>query len=211
MAIAFQTATNGGSTNPGTSHTFAHTTSTGSNRILFVLAFGGNDGDFLTDCTYAGTSATLIDKSQEPGGGHFMYSFYQVAPATGANNVVITMSASKFISGGAHDYTGALQTGVPDAKIEGVGIFTTTLTTVADNCWTVLHANNGAELTAGAGSTDRTNSTISWEIFDSNAVITPAGSTSMTFSGGTEANARTTMFSFAPSLGGDFTPRVIMF
>lgn len=54
MAIAIATSTDGGNVT-GTSLTFAHSSGTGSNRILWVTVFISNATDVLTGVTYAGT------------------------------------------------------------------------------------------------------------------------------------------------------------
>lgn len=186
MAIAFDVATAGGSSTVGTTLTFAHTC-TGTDRILFVMATGDNVAssatDDITGVTYAGAAMTFINKTFVAA-DRYRYLFYLIAPATGANNVVITSSTSGgFKSGNASSYTGVKQSAQPDANVVNQTTGTTvtmTLTTIADNCWTVLSAGaGGANAAAGTGSTLRADSTAS-QMFDSNGAKTPAGSTSMT-------------------------------
>lgn len=205
MAIALDAATDGGLVNPGTSLTFSHTTS-GSNRILFVAAFGPST-DILTGATYNGVSMTLIDKTAV-GGDLYIYLWYLIAPATGANNVVISASGSAQIQGGAISYTGAKQTGQPDASnksnTDTTGTPTISVTTVADNSWAVLalRPSVGGTPTAGAGSTMRVAPTDGFAMADSNAAITPAGSYSMTINVTGSAGNAMVIASFAPDTGG---------
>jgi hypothetical protein len=218
MAITFDAATDGGNVNPGTSLTWSHTC-TGSLLILFVGFNGDNIGaaDDITSVTYNGVSMTLAAKQINPasGGDRDTYLYYLLGPATGAHNVVISCTSSHVLQGGAVSYTGVKQSGQPDATAINFEVtpsaktLTTSVTTVADNCWTVLVEGcfDAANPLAGAGSTRRTFDGVNggWGLFDSNAPKTPAGSTSMTT---TRANDPFSlailhvMASFQPDTGG---------
>lgn len=196
-SIAFDAATNGGLTNPGSSKTFAHTTS-GSDRILFVGVFGSTT-DVITGVTYAGVSMNLIAKDSN--GDRWAYLFYLAAPATGSNNVVISASASGAIYGGAASYTGASQTGIPDAfKVEKASA-TTNITTVADNSWVVsVFRGLGGSPTAGTGLTNRiTSGGTGFAMFDQNGPNTPAGSTANMTVNTPGTNQVWILASFAPA------------
>lgn len=206
-AIAFDAATQGGTTT-GTSHTFSHTTS-GSNRILFVQAHSTTD--VITGCTYNGSAMTLVDKL-DSGFGGVGYLFYLIAPATGANNVVCSASASEALYANAVSYTGAKQSAQPDATNkandnDGDGAYALAVTTIADNAWTVLAFNNGASAAgnAAAGSTLRATNG-SWggfRLFDSGGAVTPAGSYTMNVDGlGVSSIIYGVMASFSPDTGG---------
>lgn len=203
MAIAFDTATNGGFAS-GTSRTFSHTCS-GSNRILFVHCGHNASSDIITGVTYNGVSMTQI-ATVSPTANRREYLFYLIAPATGANNVVITASGSTSIFGNAASYTGVKQSDQPDNSTTATSSTTpseTTLTTVADNCWTILCTvmDSSVEPTASTNSTKRIqNGTFTDAvIFDSNGAVTPAGSFTMTLTHpGTDQLSRI-MASFAPA------------
>ena len=200
-AIAFDVATNGGSTS-ASSHTFSHTATTTENGIIFVGAYGGTGVDFVTGITYGGEAMTEIAKRNpaHTGTNHVSYLYYLLSPSTGANDVVISASQSVFISGGAATYTGVRQSGVPDATVSNGGTgssLTTITTTTVDNAWVVMLATTQGAQTAGTGSTARTNTSISWDIFDSGGAITPAGGYSMT-TNGVEGGIGHITASFAP-------------
>jgi len=99
MAIAFDATTDGGNTT-ATSLTYSHTC-TGSNRILFVSVIGAIGSDNVTGATYAGAAMTLVDKQAS---ARSTYLFYLIAPATGANNVVVSAGSSSFIWSAAAPY-----------------------------------------------------------------------------------------------------------
>jgi hypothetical protein len=214
MAIAFDAATDGGFST-GTSHTFAHTC-TGSDRLLFVGIAGDHPSgsDDITGVTYNGAAMTLVAKEANAGLDRILYLYVLIAPATGANNVVVSATNVHDIFAGAVSYTGAKQTGQPDNSTTNVSgasptSLTTSLTPVADSCWTIVmagsYAANNAP-TAGTGSTRRTyDGTFgTWGLFDSNAAISPAASYSMTTGYPVPASNPIghVMASFAPPGGG---------
>lgn len=202
MAIAFDAV--GGGTTTGTSLTYSHTC-TGSDRILWVIAYdriAATTG--ITGITYNGVAMTQTSNgSQQVPGDRAISTWYLVNPASGANNVVISL-ASSFIAANSVSYTGAKQSAQPDAVSKGTDTATTqttgTLTTVANNCWTVFGVKAlGATPAAGSGCTQRASANGMY-IFDSNAPITPAGSTSMVSTGGVSASWGWMMESFSPSI-----------
>lgn len=202
MAIAFDSTA--GQETAITTNVYSHTTS-GTNRIIFIGFFTDGTSPAVT---YAGNACTLISFKARPGNTDGQYLYYQINPTVGANNVNISATGATLISAASSSYTGAKQSGVPDASTTNsvtgaVTTLTTTLTTIADNSWTVLTAiadNRG--LAAGTGSTLRTaTGALNLQgIFDSNAPITPAGSTSMTVTFTTGSNVATVMASFAPAV-----------
>lgn len=181
-AIAFGAAANGGTGGA----TWAHTVS-GSNRIIFIAMGTINTGTPTAD--YNGVSATQIDV-QATGPTNFKQTLFTLAaPATGANNVNISGTGDQ---GASSSYTGANQTGIPDAKNKGSSsnsTLTIATVTVLDNCWVVMggtsESSASSSQSAGAGATSRS-STGTFDssvtgIYDNNAAKTPAGSVSMTF------------------------------
>ena len=191
--IAVDSVTDQKDGSTGTSWTFAHSCS-GSNRILFVSLTIYSGSDLVTGITYNGVAMTRVATVQSIDGDQRQYLYYLVAPATGSNNVVVSASSSVFMAGGAISYTGAKQTGQPDANTTGTtgqgSSSTATLSSVANNCWMVVGwGNNGgygysSSVTNGYLRVGRTSAGAGGgtAIVDSNAVITPAGSLAITVS-----------------------------
>ncbi|CAB4177308.1 hypothetical protein UFOVP998_9 [uncultured Caudovirales phage] len=185
MAIAFDASAVTARSDVSASLTFSHTC-TGVNRILFVHILGDGLTDGITGVTYAGVAMTLVNKLQMPGGSaRWSYLYYLIAPATGANNVIISASGVQSIAGASASYTGAKQTGQPDASNTAssgsANALTASVTTVANQSWTVYGTlNDQGAATMGAGATQRQSSIYGQALSDSNAAITPAGSTSQT-------------------------------
>lgn len=224
MSIAFNAAAdlgnNGGTTN---SLTASYTCGSGSNRLLVVGLVGDTDNgnDDITSVTYGGVAMTLAKKSASATGGtlRYDYIYYLLNPASGANNVVINCTNNHFLLAVAADYTGVKQSGQPDATTtqtsgSAVTSLTTSITTVADNCWAVLleqQDKTGATPTAGAGATRRTfgASFNQPALFDSGGAITPAGSYSMTTNYGIADLITHVIASFSPA-GGATCPRTLL-
>ena len=184
MAIALDTATDSGASQyTGASPlTFSHTC-TGTNLILFVCVRSGS-GSAPSAVTYNGVSLTQINSRTD---GSTDSLWYLINPATGSNTVSISFSATNIIAC-AVSYTGVNQSGQPDASATNVknnsSTWDGTVTTIADNCWTiaVAHANQGGTLSAGANTTKRTTITTNFIVGDSNSAKTPAGSVTLNFS-----------------------------
>lgn len=196
MAIAFDNATDGGNTSTSPL-TFSHTT-TGSNTIGFVAIIGDLIGgaDDISAVTWGGSACTLIAKVTAAippalGNTRIMYLYAKTAPATGSQTISISSSANHFLCALTATYTGVNQTGQPEASTthqsatESASTLTTSLTTLTDNSWTVLAVQSYDGVAAPAASTGATRRKFDAAfgfvaIMDSNAVITPAGSYSMT-------------------------------
>ncbi len=178
-------------------------TVTGSNPILFVGVNGSTNSDDVTGVTYNGVSMTLVDKNLQGGAFRYIYVFALVGPATGSHNVVVS-TVGNFTQAIAVSYTGASQTGQPDAHgtaNESPTFFATvTLTTVADNDWTVI-LGHGPSIAPQTGTTQRAIDTDFASILmgDSNGAITPPGSTSMSVSSSGAPDA--IMAAFKPAGG----------
>jgi hypothetical protein len=196
-SIAFVNAADLGRNLGVTSVTASYTCGSGSNRLL-VVGVLGDATDFITGVTYAGASMTLINK-QQAGTQRWSYLFYKLNPASGANNVVVSASSSTDIYAGAADYTGVKSSGQPDASTTNslptsVTSLTTSITTVTNNDWVIFLENGYSGGTfapiAGAGDTIRVSDATdgAWGIFDSNGVVTPAGSYSVTTTRSPQSN-----------------------
>lgn len=195
MAIAFSSKTQQKVAGGNATNTFSHTIS-GSDTILFVAVSNENAGS-MTGVTYNGVAMTEIGTGQGT-----LHLYYLINPTTGANNVVATRSGtSNDFHAWALSYTGVKQTGQPDADSKATTL-TGTVTTVADNCWGIMVARaDNAGLAPSTNSTERTtpDGYDAWGVFDTNGVITPAGSFSMSATGG--GGLSNVMASFAPAVG----------
>lgn len=154
-AIAFDAFTTGGATsNPTLTKTYSHTT-TGSNRYLVVNVRSDDGGDIVTGVTYAGTAMTRAIAQPWPvNGNRLTYLYYLINPASGANDIVVTVSANPTaFSTAAASYTGALQSGTPDTGFlseTASGDRYVSVTVSTANSWLVL----GQQQAADAGPTD---------------------------------------------------------
>ena len=203
MAIAFDAA--GGEFNTSGTTLSDDFTCSGNNRILFVGVVNFAPTDDLEAPKYGGVTMKLVGKqgfNSEASPGDWSYLYYLINPASGTNTLTVTRTDdTSTMHVVCTSYTGVKQSGVPDASAinvqdSGTSI-TTSVTTVADNCWTVLFCGAQKDVSAGTGTTDR-KSGIQNLIGDSNAPISPAGSTSMEVTMG-DTESATIMASFAPS------------
>lgn len=215
MAIAFDAKTGmvtGSSTTPNTTHTC-----TGSDRIVWVGISIRSTRTITTAPTYDGVTMTQSGSTSGTT-GITNYLYYLVAPSTTAGAVVTaTQSASDYWSMTVISYTGASQTGQPDATSVGgpstATSYSQSVTSVADNCFAVLYGDNnsGASLTAGSNTTIRNQPEVAFTgafIADSTAAKTPAGTFTLAFTAAS-GTAACCMASFSPSGGGGstFSPR----
>jgi hypothetical protein len=145
---------------------------------------------------------TLVDK-QNPGAGcGFHYMFYLNAPATGANNVVVSSGGATYKEACAVSYTGVSQTGQPETtpvknSASGVSSLSTSVTTIANQAWAVMVTqNSNGTPTAGAGTTMRSNSGAGG-ILDSNAGLSP-GSNALVANMPPSGNMGNILVSIAP-------------
>ncbi|TLZ55750.1 MAG: hypothetical protein E6K17_05080 [Methanobacteriota archaeon] len=145
------------------SFTFAHTTS-GANRLLLVgVTIRTDAGQTVSSITYAGAGLTFV-RADTIAASVRSELWYRIAPATGSNSVVVTLSASAKAAVGAISLTGVDQTTPVDAQNGATGTSVTpsvTVTTVMDGAWVVdavAFRSTGAGTptgTAGAGQTQR--------------------------------------------------------
>lgn len=180
MAIALDVATNGGFVDPGTSRTWSHTCS-GSDRILVVHCLGQNSADRISGVTYnsVAMSRATITASQN---NTRLYIYTLVAPSTGANNVVVTISASTSCGFLSVSYTGAQQSGQPDEvgtnTTAGASTLSSSISSQNSGAWLVgcfqATDGTGSAYTAGSNTTERVanNGYPRMRGFDSNATTT---------------------------------------
>src|SRR3989441_726250 len=121
------------------SFTVAHTTS-GANRLLLVgVTIRTDAGQTVSSITYAGAGLTFV-RADTIAASVRSELWYRIAPATGSNNVVVTLSASAKAAVGAISLTGVDQTAPVDAQNGATGTSATpsvTVTTVTDGAWVV--------------------------------------------------------------------------
>jgi hypothetical protein len=171
-SIAFDAVTTN-SSGSATSHTFAHTC-TGSNRYLFVGFYQSSSGsDFASSVTYGGEAMTQLGKSVDLPTGNTVYLYGRAAPASGANNVVITLSSAAAIGYSAFSYTGCHQTAQPTSATVGTQAAGTTVsvtpTSLLGNDWLAAFGRNGESAFAAGANTELRGSASSFQACDSNA------------------------------------------
>ena len=216
MAIAFDSKTAASGT-ASSSHTFSHTC-TGSDLILFVTATSANGG--VTGVTYNSVPMTQINSTVTDTVVLTTSLWYLINPATGANNVVISTSSATGTTGSSASYTGVSQTGQPDASTTVASSTTTSysssVTSVADNCWTIAtsRTGNGFALTAGANTTVRNQPELvqfgGGGLWDSGAVITPAGSSTLNVTCTSQFFGGAIMASFKPVPTGNSARKTLL-
>lgn len=190
MAVAYSTSTNGGYSGSGTTRTFSHTTSGSDNYTLVGSWTRSSGANAVTGITYNGVAMTALGTEVTPASnsGTEYIRFWGLAVGTGvgAANVVISCPTGMESIAFAVSYTGASQTGQPDATSNQSQTTQTntvcTVTTVADNSYAVVLARNaGGAGTAGTNATFRVNglSSAGTGCFD-RGTLSPAGSYSLT-------------------------------
>jgi hypothetical protein len=215
MAIAFDASTDGGLVNPNSSLTFSHTCS-GADRCLFVgVRSRLSTIDQVTGVTYNGVAMTpVVQIAGDTTSKRCVSLWMLVNPDSGSNSVSVSGSASDVIIALAASYTGVLSTGQPDATGSNTTVGTsisTSVTTVADNCWMVsVVGNNVGTLTGSPGQTLRQNSSNGIAMGDSNAAITPAQSYNMQATIGSSTDLAIAMASVAPLTSGGAVIPVFM-
>lgn len=148
-----------GAASSAVSHTFSYTVPAGSDRRLCVVVSSNSSGLTHDSVTYAGVAMT---KTTERLQTNARCSFWTLAaPATGANDIVVTVSAAtQSVAIDARSFTGAKQSGVGDAQVAGVTSTSITSPSVASAaneivvCGVAISANE--DWTPQTGQTDAT-------------------------------------------------------
>lgn len=194
--IQFDAAANSG--DQTATNTYSGSASwSGSNRMLAVDVSLLGAGVTVTSMTYGGAACTFIgSKSTVTSLGSVecwrICSSDPGAPGTGANTLVVNLSGSIEFSVEWVSYTGVNQSfpteGYNSNQATNAGSATNAsvaITSVANNCW--IHAAvvaNDTSITAGQTTRNNIPGVIgSGANEDNNAPVTPAGATTMTYTG----------------------------
>jgi hypothetical protein len=181
MAIAFDSSGVASVTSgSGTSLTRSHTC-TGTNLILVVgVQLFDPAGIAVVDYNGIGMDQAGVWRNDSLTSWRTGI-FYLIAPSTGTHNITVTPNTSMGIEIAGASYTGAAQTGQPDASFNTVQTSTTTFgspttrfTTIVDNCWMVGYFACGSLMASGTATTFR-NTAGNKDFADSNVALTPAG------------------------------------
>lgn len=190
--IAFDAASNSGSiaVNIGSTITWNHTC-TGSNRFLVVDVGVLSAGQSVTGITYNGVALSLIQAKATVTALGDVETWGLVAPATGSNSIVVTLSGSGLLSAGeAVSYTGVHQTspteGAAGNQATNVGATdaTVSITSVADQDW--IHAAaiaNDAAITANQTSRNNLTDSVSNSVADEDFGPQSPGAKTMGYTG----------------------------
>lgn len=161
MAIAFDSAdTTPNLVNPGTSLTYSFTVGTGDDRLLIVHVWHSVMGD-ISGVTYNSVSMTKLAEQADGGGSNYLDVWYLVAPATGANDVVVSKDTSGVMVSTCASYSGVDQTTpIPTSASDNstaTTAFSADITTTETNSWVYcsLRDNVGANLTEDAPEVER--------------------------------------------------------
>jgi hypothetical protein len=205
-AIAFDASSTWTTGASVTNVTSSLTIGSGSNMILFALAFTTNND---ASATYNGVPMTEVLTRTGTGSDIRTLSLFVLpAPAAGAHLLTISVPTSEaVVQGAGTSFSGAAQTTALDVTTssENTGLstsYTTSLTTITNNDWVVLgaraEAGSGA-LTGGASTTFRGKTGFAG-LADTNAAVSPAGPVSMTVTdAGGLGGAYSVMAAFAPA------------
>jgi hypothetical protein len=203
-SIGFDATSNSGDKGSVSSYSWSHTC-TGSNLLLACGVTIVNASDLtVTTVTYNSVALTPIRSDVKQGANNYYYRstiLYLIAPATGSNTVAVTLSGTAYYSvGGVVSYTGAKQSGQPDANNGANGTGTAVsvdVTTVADNCWVFDTALGGYSFSA-CGNTQRWNVAGYGAGADTNGPKTPPGAQTMSWTQSSSYAWVISAASFAP-------------
>jgi hypothetical protein len=169
---------------------FNHTVNSNTNGILILGIVTKSDPTSFTAVTYNSVAMTQV-LADTTTGFWWVYLYYLLAPSSGTHQVHIACSASSVsMMATAMSYTGAQQSGVPDASNKHVSTGELTpglvsLTPSAVNSWYIGFAIGGNS--AAGGDTARSPSTgngDSFMGFDSNATISGTQNPGVVIDGG---------------------------
>lgn len=185
-------------TTTGTSHTASFTMPSGDNSVLVVtiaLTVNPVNGNDLVSITYNGFAVPLVQSRQTDDEVHWLYQALLFDATPGAHDLVVMTAHSDVIAAGVNTLFGvhlgymSLDASFTDGT-NSATTFALNVTTVADNCWTVLSAGNFSGDADNLDAIDCTQRAVDvgtglWGCYDSDGPISPPGLTTMTIGGGT--------------------------
>lgn len=197
MAIALDTSTQANGTT--TALTWSHTC-TGSNLKLFVHVHTAG-ASLPSSVTFNGINLTQIQSN-----GNLSSLWYLDNPTTGAHNIIINAS-NQFLGGSGASYTGCAS-GIDNSAnttASSTNTFSEALTPVFPSCWVIFGNICGNNETI---SSNNGNTTVRQEVSggvsghsslsDTNALVNPPASTTMSTKVTSSATWRGCVASFAP-------------
>lgn len=156
--IVFDAATEGTEVSSDT-QTVSHTTGSGSKRLLLAIV-AWNGTATVSSVTYNSIALTSTTAANSPYSNHKTQIWYLVAPSTGANNLVVTLSASSALNTAVVTYTGVDQTtpveNVTSSSNDINTMAVTVTSAVGDLAFAAVHRSGGT-LVPDAGQTERFN------------------------------------------------------
>jgi hypothetical protein len=211
MAIAFVNAVGNGYGSGGGDLTVAGTVGGGADILVAVVHQFDTNAMAATPVTWNGDGLTLIGTVQKQGASNdWVSAYYLLAPDVGSFNLVADRTDANRMQIAAACYSGALQSGQPDASTGGTqGLNTSAssaLASVADNCWHIfglIEYVGGASGTVNATVRSANTGNGGVHLFDSDAAKTPAGSVTQTatFASSSSSWKQFTVAPAAPTTG----------
>lgn len=192
--ITLDAASNSGYQAAQSTYTFNRTVA-GSNRYLVVdvaiLSAGQTVTSVVDDSGGGNVNMTFIGAQNTVTSFGRIETWGLIAPATGTKSIQVNLSSTVISATSAVSYNGVHQTspieGFNSAQATNVGATdaTVSITSVADNCW--IHAaiaTSDGSITANQTSRNNvTGAGGSGADEDNNAAVTPAGATTMSYTG----------------------------
>jgi len=179
MAIALDTA--GGNTNrqsAASTHTLAANNAAGT---FISVGFAVNsNSQLVTGVTYAGTAMSLAKR--QVGNSEYTNMYYLSNPATGNNNIVISLSSASIIDYGWASYTGNATSSEIDQTYGGLNsgsTVTETITPTVSGTWMLAFSGFQRTSSASTNSTRRSGFVSGGNLYDSNGTLTSGVAFSM--------------------------------
>lgn len=197
MALAIDTSSSAQGNNVS-SLSWSHTC-TGSDLGLVVgVSIGAGTLPTISGVTYNGVSLTEVPNSPQTNGTNRCALFYLPAPASGANTVIVTLSAAASdVTAGATSFTGAHQTTLVGTSVGNTATATSISTNVSsatDEIVIDVVAHNyytGGAISAGAGQTEQWSQVKSTRLEGAGSTKTGASTTTMSWSQDTDPDDAT--------------------
>jgi hypothetical protein len=209
--IGYDATSNSGKVGDVSSYAWNHTCGATANLLVFGDSHVSTTDRTVAVVTYNAAALTLV--RSDINAAYRTTIYYMVAPTTGsAKTVSVTYSGtlSHFGVGGVVSYSGAKQTGQPDAHNganSATGNPSVSVTTVADNSW--VFSVVSARYSSTCDNTQRWNVPLSGADFpcggsDTNAPKTPAGAQTMSWAQSTSSYWAISAASFAPAVSNTY-------